>query len=63
MNATQRLRNGQKNIKPAYLIETKEELIKERDELELNWDESKRDRINQLQRQSIVKFKTPLSRL
>jgi len=63
MIASERLLNGQINIKPAYLIETKEELISERDRMEANWDESMRPRMQTLSRASFQKFGTPISQL
>jgi hypothetical protein len=47
--------------KPVYLMETKEELIAERDRLEANWNETHRQRMSELCRHAIVKFNTPLS--
>jgi hypothetical protein len=63
MTASQRLAKGQKAIKPAYLIDTIEELIAERDQMEANWDESMRTRMQDLARISITKFSTRLSEL
>jgi len=63
MTASQILKAGQKNIKPAYLIETKEELILERDFMEANWRPEFTQRMAELSRISSIKFKTPLSQL
>ena len=63
MTTSQRLKNGQKNIKPAYLIDTVEELRSERDRMEANWDNSMRERMQTIAMISITKFKKPLSSL
>lgn len=63
MNASQILQNGQKNIKPAYLIDTIEELRLERDFMESNWNNSMRTRMQTISLISMTKFKTPLSSL
>ena len=49
--------------KPAYLIDTKAELIAERDRMEANWKESFRSRMQTLAMISMTKFNTPLSAL
>lgn len=63
MTASDRLRASQKKVKPAYLIDTIEELIQERDRMEANWNESFRERMTTLSKISISKFKTPISQL
>ena len=63
MTASQRLTNGQKEIKAAYLIDSIDELRAERDRLESNWTDSMRERMQSLAMISITKFKTPLSQL
>ena len=63
MTSFQRLANGQKNIKPAYLIDTIEELVAERDRMESNWNDSMRERMQTIAQIAITKFKTPLSSL
>ena len=63
MTTSQRLKSGQKNIKPSYLIDTVEELRIERDRMEANWDDSMRDRMQTIAMISITKFKKPLSSL
>lgn len=62
MTASQRLLKGQKKIKPAYLL-TKEEILTERDTMEANWNDSMYDRMGELGRISIVRYKMPLSKL
>jgi hypothetical protein len=47
--------------KPVYLMETKEEIVAERDRLEANWSDAYSQRMKDLCRQAIVKFNTPLS--
>jgi hypothetical protein len=49
--------------KPAYLIDTKAELIAERDRMEANWNESMRSRMQTIAMISMAKFNTPLSAL
>ena len=61
MTSSERLKKGQKNLKPAYLINTVEELIIERDRMEANWDNSMRERMQTISMISITKFKKPLS--
>jgi hypothetical protein len=63
MTASQILKNGQSNIKPAYLIDTIEELRSERDRMETNWNDSMRERMQTIAMISITKFNTPLSAL
>ena len=63
MTSSEILLNGQKNIKPIYLMTTKEELIIERDFMESNWNNSMTERMMQLSKQSIILFKKPLSSL
>ena len=63
LTSSQRLRNGQKSIKPAYLIDTVEELRSERDRMEANWNEGMRSRMQTIAKISITKFNTPLSEL
>lgn len=63
MNASQILKNGQKEIKPAYLIDSIEELRSERDRMEANWNDSMTDRMRTISMISLTKFKTPLSEL
>lgn len=49
--------------KPAYLFDSKEELIQERDRMESNWNNAMRSRMQTLALISIQKFNTPLSLL
>ncbi len=63
MTSQEILKAGQKNVKPVYLIETKKELIAERDFMEANWKPEMTQRMSELSRVSVVKFKTPLSQL
>jgi hypothetical protein len=63
MTSSERLKKGQKNLKPAYLINTVEELISERDRMEANWDNSMRERMQTISMISITKFKKPLPSL
>jgi hypothetical protein len=63
MNASQILKNGQKNIKPAYLIDSIEELRAERDFMESNWDNSMRARMQAISLISTTKFNKTLSSL
>ncbi len=63
MTSQEILKAGQKNVKPVYLIETKEELIAERDFMEANWKPEMTQRMSELSRVSVVNFKTPLSQL
>jgi hypothetical protein len=63
MKASERLQNGQKTEKPAYLIDTIEELISERDRMEANWNDSMYERMQTIAKISITKFKKTLSSL
>lgn len=63
MNASTRLQNAQKDIKPAYLIDTIEELKAERDRMESNWEDSMTERMQSIAIISITKFNKPLSSL
>lgn len=63
MTASQRLQNVQSKIKPAYLIDTVEELREERDRMESNWDDSMTERMQAIARISYVKFNKLLSAL
>jgi hypothetical protein len=61
--ASQILAKGQKSIKAAYLIDTIEELISERDRMDSNWNDSMRERMQTISKISLTKFNTPLSSL
>ena len=63
MTSSERLLNGQKSIKPAYLITSKEELINERDTMEANWNSSMSERMKQISMQSVRLFNTTISNL
>jgi hypothetical protein len=63
MTSSERLLNGQKSIKPAYLITSKEELIKERDAMEANWNNSMSERMKQISMQSVRLFNITISNL
>jgi len=63
MTASERLQNGQKTEKPAYLIDTIEELRSERDRIEANWDNSMYERMQTIAKISITKFGKTLSSL
>ena len=63
MTSQEILKNSQSNVKPAFLIDTIEELIKERDFMESNWNNSMKERMSIVSKISIIKFKKPLSLL
>ncbi len=63
MTSAERLQNRQSKLKPSYLIDTKEELISERDRMESNWNESMRPRMSTISKISLMKFGKTISSL
>jgi hypothetical protein len=63
MTSSEILLKGQKNLKPVYLITSKNELISEMNFMENNWDNSMTLRMLEISKQSIKLFNTPISKL
>jgi hypothetical protein len=63
MTVAERLKSGQKNVKQVFLMTERNEVIAERNFMELNWNNSMNERMRDLAMQSIRLFNIPLSQL